>query len=190
MKSQFGAQLDSFADFVTFGIAIASLLFFSLQKLDLVHPGWILAASGVYVVAVAVRLARFNVTKLPLDDKMFYGIPTTATGGLLASWYLTWGSLGLSEEWMAPMPFVLLIASFAMISNIPVPKLKPTKNIPFNIFLVASVLTCYILVPLQMHPEFIFALTSSLTVGGILAFVIRPPTDSLFEEEAEPQHSY
>ena len=191
-SSKLGAELDSFADFVTFGIATASLLFFSLRTLDLVHPGWILASSGVYVVAVAVRLARFNVTTLPMGDKMFYGIPTTVMGGLLATWYLTWGSLGFSEEWMAPMPFVLLICSFAMISNIRLPKIKATKSVPFNIVLFACVLTCCILVPLQMHPEIILAITSSLTIGGIIAFAIHPPTeDVLFEEEeVEPQPSF
>ncbi|MEC7987119.1 MAG: CDP-alcohol phosphatidyltransferase family protein [Myxococcota bacterium] len=192
-SSKFGAELDSFADFVTFGVATAFLLLFSLRELDLVHPGWILASSGVYVVAVAVRLARFNVVKLPLQDKMFYGIPTTVMGGLLATWYLTWGELGLSEEWMAPIPFVLLICSFAMISNIRFPKIQATKSMPLNLILFACVLTCYTLVPLQMHPEIIMAITSSLTLFGVVFYAVNPPTaDPEFEEEEEvkPQPSF
>ena len=61
-SSKLGAELDSFADFVSFGIATAALLFFSLREMSLVHPGWLIATSGVYVVATAVRLARFNVS--------------------------------------------------------------------------------------------------------------------------------
>ena len=53
-SSDLGAELDSFADFVSFGLAVAALMFFSLREMSLVHPGWLVASSCVYVVAIAV----------------------------------------------------------------------------------------------------------------------------------------
>ena len=54
-SSPFGAQLDPFADFVSFGIAPAALFFFSLEHNEMVHHGWLIGAASVFVVAVASR---------------------------------------------------------------------------------------------------------------------------------------
>ena len=174
-SSPFGAQLDSFADFVSFGMAPAALLFFGLSEIDMVHYGWMMAASGIYVVAVASRLARFNVSEPPNGNVMFYGIPTTLMGALLSSGYLSWLKLGLIDEYMAPMPFVLFIASFAMVSNVKLPKLKIRKNMMFNVFQALNVLFAFIFAPLQMFPEVLFFQALFYVVVGIVWYGIYPP---------------
>lgn len=184
-SSKLGAELDSFADFVSFGLAPSALLFFSLREMSLTHPGWLVASCCVFVVATAVRLARFNVSKLPMGDHIFYGIPTTAIGGILSLYYLTWSKYSLPEEWIAPVPFILLVASFAMISNIPLPKLKATKNLPFNIVLVSLVIGCYGLGLARKHPELMLFVASSLVLFGVVTYAIRPPKLSDFDEETE-----
>lgn len=193
-SSDLGAELDSFADFVSFGLAVAALMFFSLREMSLVHPGWLVASSCVYVVAIAVRLARFNVTTMPMGKYIFYGIPTTAVGGILSLSYLTWSKFSLPETWMAPIPFILLIASFAMISNIPVPKMKRTKNLPFDIFLFTCVFASYILGFARRNPEFILSCAAGFLLYGIIVYAIRPPKLSDFEEvseeETNPQPSF
>lgn len=79
-SSRFGAELDSLADFIDFGVAPALLLFFwSLHELKTV--GW--AAALIFAIAAALRLARFNVM---IDDpnkpawagKFFTGMPAPA----------------------------------------------------------------------------------------------------------------
>ena len=193
-SSALGAELDSFADFVSFGLAIAALMFFSLREMSLVHPGWLVASSCVYVVAVSVRLARFNVSTMPMGKYIFYGIPTTAIGGILSLSYLTWEKFSLPESWMSPMPFVLLIASFAMISNIPLPKMKPTKNLVFNIFFFSCVALSYILGTARRNPEFILICAAGFVLFGIVTYAISPPNLSDFEdgteEESNPQPSF
>ncbi|ABD46166.1 CDP-alcohol phosphatidyltransferase family protein [Neorickettsia sennetsu] len=84
-SSNFGAELDSLADMVSFGVAPAFMLY--LWELHNIRVfGW--GITMVFVVCMAVRLARFNVTAtLPGTDgelkKFFYGVPAPA-GGILA----------------------------------------------------------------------------------------------------------
>ncbi|HSN98552.1 MAG TPA: CDP-alcohol phosphatidyltransferase family protein, partial [Candidatus Nanopelagicales bacterium] len=89
--SRFGVEFDSFADFVSFGVAPAALVHYRLLALGPL-PGALraalMAAAGLYVVALAVRLARFNITTG--DESVFQGIPGTLMGALLATGYLTW----------------------------------------------------------------------------------------------------
>ena len=62
-SSSFGAEMDSFADFITFGVAPSALVFFSLTGgvIDQAGEGTVAGACAVYTLAVAIRLARFNV---------------------------------------------------------------------------------------------------------------------------------
>ena len=184
-SSPFGAQLDSFADFVSFGIAPAALLFFGLSDVDMVHYGWMMASAGIYIVAVAARLARFNISEPPNGHLMFYGIPTTLMGALLSSGYLAWLKLGLIDEYMAPMPFVLFIASCAMVSNVRLPKLKVRKNMFLNIFQVLNILFAFVFAPLKMFPEILFCQGLFYVMVGIMWYGIRPP----MEDEGAEKHS-
>lgn len=77
-ESQMGAELDSLADFVNFGVAPAMLLY--QRDLHLIGwTGWIVAA--VYVLAAGIRLARFNVQLKSVTNskpaKWFVGLPST-----------------------------------------------------------------------------------------------------------------
>ena len=66
-SSEFGAQMDSFADFVSFGMAPAALMYWGLSANDMVNQVWLSAGCMVFVVATASRLARFNVASHPVD---------------------------------------------------------------------------------------------------------------------------
>lgn len=174
-SSEFGAQMDSFADFVSFGIAPAALLFFGLADNELVHYGWLMGSCGIFVVAVAGRLARFNVAEPPNGHLMFYGIPTTFMGAIIASGYLTWQKFGLSDEMMSPMPFVLFILAIAMVSAVKLPKLKVRKSMALNLFQGLNVLFAYIFAPLQLFPEVLFAQGVMYVTIGVIWYAIKPP---------------
>ena len=186
-SSKLGAELDSFADFVSFGVATAALFFFALRENSFVHPGWLMATSGVYVVAVAVRLARFNVSTPPMSKYLFYGLPTTFMGGILSLWFLVWHKYGLSQEIMSVMPFVLLICSLAMVSNIRSPKLRLSKHLPANILMFIILAICYALGILRKHPEIMFSLALSLVSFGVIKYAIFPPKLEDFEDPEEEQ---
>ncbi|WP_051929068.1 phosphatidylcholine/phosphatidylserine synthase [Thermopetrobacter sp. TC1] len=121
--SRFGAELDSLADFVNFGVTPAILIYlWSLNALG--NLGWIAALA--LAIACALRLARFNVM---LDDPdmpawkkgFFVGIPAPA-GALLAISPMYLGFLGLFADghMLAPyvLPWVVLVA-LGMISRLP-----------------------------------------------------------------------
>ncbi|WP_242848943.1 CDP-diacylglycerol--serine O-phosphatidyltransferase [Syntrophomonas palmitatica] len=111
--SEFGRELDSLCDLVSFGVAPAVLLY--AQVLDY-HTGWLgLLAAVFYIGCGAYRLARFNVLKI---DDYFVGIPITLAGALMA-----FVSIGAQTLGFIFTIISLLIVSFLMISTIRIPKL-------------------------------------------------------------------
>src|SRR5438132_3900163 len=121
--SRFGAELDSLADFVNFGVAPALILYFwGLHELG--HAGWI--AAMVFAICAGLRLARFNVM---IDDpnrpawagNFFVGMP--APGGaitVLLPIYLYF--LGMPRvSLVAPVTLIYTLAiAFLMVSRLPV----------------------------------------------------------------------
>jgi CDP-diacylglycerol--serine O-phosphatidyltransferase len=160
-SSEFGVQFDSFADFVVFGIAPAALIYTRLATLPAeyhVNTVLLLVGAGFFVVATAVRLARFNISEPPGGDKVFYGIPTTICGAFVASAYLVWDIHNLDMALLKSFSGLLLFSGFAMLSNVKLPKLKPRKNKAFNLFQAFNIAAVYVLVAMRLLPEYMFAL--------------------------------
>jgi len=78
--SDFGKELDSLCDVVSFGAAPAFMLYRVLQP---THPWQAALAAGIFAVCGAMRLARFN-TNPAIPGKGFTGMPITGAGGMLA----------------------------------------------------------------------------------------------------------
>jgi len=118
--SQFGTQLDSLADMVSFGVAPAMLVI-SFQDPER-FIGWALPVC--YVLAAGWRLARFNVRGASsLAHEGFCGLPTTGAGGGVAAVVLAQGFLlerGL-ELPVAFLPWMLAALAVLMVSPIPYP---------------------------------------------------------------------
>ncbi|MCF6320346.1 MAG: CDP-diacylglycerol--serine O-phosphatidyltransferase [Rhizobiaceae bacterium] len=120
--TKFGAQMDSLADFVNFGVAPAMLLYFWVLS-QAGNIGWISAL--IYVIGAGIRLARFNVMlenpKQPDWQKNFFlGVPAPAAAlVVLLPVYL--GLLGLDS--LREYPFIMVIFPVAigllMVSNLP-----------------------------------------------------------------------
>lgn len=82
-SSDFGLQLDSLADVISFGLAPA-ILAYAWGLSELGRWGW--AAGFLYVVACAMRLARFNIqTTTQVDKRYFVGMPSPPAAGVVAS---------------------------------------------------------------------------------------------------------
>lgn len=112
VSSEFGRELDSLADLVSFGVAPAILTYALILK-DY-RPAW-LVIPVVYVMCGALRLARFNVMHI---SGYFLGVPITAAGGIMAILVILSGYLpGIV------LPLVMIVLAYLMISKIRVPKL-------------------------------------------------------------------
>ncbi len=124
--TRFGEELDSLADVISFGMAPALLMYF----LEFSHAGklgWI--PCYLYVVAAAIRLARFNVmTAIKPSSSWFSGIPSPAAGMTLAvyypfsqtAWYRT--SLAYLELQHEIVLVLMLALAVLMVSRVPYPK--------------------------------------------------------------------
>lgn len=123
--SQFGIELDSISDVVSFGVAPGFLLYsFGLNELPFV--GIILSA--LPPLCGAVRLARFNVDAQNAPADFFKGLPTPAQAIMLAAFYLTfYDKLELFEGFKNGLNTVLIpvivVLSFLMVSTIPFDKM-------------------------------------------------------------------
>ncbi len=150
-KSVIGVQLDSLADMVSFGVAPAFVLFYTIRELTGTGtPEYLPFTAFAVPLFSALRLAKFNV-----DDEQttsFKGLPTPATGLLLASFpIMIMGCLaenkGIYYD-IVTNPYFLasvgLISSALMVSNIPMFSLKFsslswTENQTRYLFIVLSV---------------------------------------------------
>jgi CDP-diacylglycerol--serine O-phosphatidyltransferase len=120
-QSKFGAELDSLADFVNFGVAPGLILYFwQLQELG--NGGWI--AAMVYAISGGLRLARFNAS---IDDpnkpafaaNFFTGVPAPLGAiTVLLPVYLVF--LGISKPPATLTAFYTLVIAFLMVSRLPV----------------------------------------------------------------------
>jgi CDP-diacylglycerol--serine O-phosphatidyltransferase len=121
-QSKFGAELDSLADFVNFGVAPAMLMYvWGLSSLPR-GSGWIVAL--VFAMAMGLRLARFNsmidVEKPRWQSNYFTGMPAPA-GAVVVLLPLYLDNLGLFEvrTWPWLIALYVLVSAFLLVSTIP-----------------------------------------------------------------------
>jgi CDP-diacylglycerol---serine O-phosphatidyltransferase len=131
--SDFGAQLDSLCDLVTFGVAPAFLMVKMCPDFTYLHREamWIIAAA--FVACAAMRLARFNVESDDNDDHYsFTGLPTPAAAGCIAGFAILFYTLRREGNALAQaseidwymrrfLPAFTLMLSALMVSRIPYP---------------------------------------------------------------------
>lgn len=115
-SSPFGAQLDSLADMVNFGVAPA-VIAFNWQLYTLGKVGWLFAF--IYCACAGLRLARFN-TMLGVDDKRYFtGIPSPSAAALVVGYIYMCASYGLHNVYFTALgTFITLLAAVSMVSNV------------------------------------------------------------------------
>ena len=161
-QSNFGAQYDSLADMVAFGVAPA-LVVFSWGLANLGQAGWVL--TFLYIACTALRLAKFN-TQSSLAG--FTGLPSPAAAAVLACTIWVWTEQGGSAPSLlaaSAVGLVTTVMALLMVSNLPYysPKRLGLKGrVPF----VALVLVVLSFAVLLADPPLILLL---LSVGYALS---------------------
>ena len=152
--SKIGKELDSLGDVISFGVAPALIMYFwNLQYLD--KLGWFVCLT--YVVCVALRLARFNISseeEPSWKDNFFEGVPSPA-GGIIVLMPLVLSFSGLGEfffkiNYDLIVPIFFIMVSTLLISTIPTYSFKKivipramTKFLLFGIVLFFGSLLVY-----------------------------------------------
>ena len=167
-QSKFGAELDSLADFVNFGVAPGLIVYF-WQLHELGNGGWI--AAMVYAIAGGLRLARFNAT---MDDpnkpafaaNYFTGVPAPAAAVIvLLPVYLAF--LGLPQPPAMLTAFYTLLIGFLMVSRLPVFSGKTVRmRVPPEMVLPVFVSVIFFIALLIGYPWHIL---SACTVAYLLS---------------------
>jgi len=127
-SSEFGAELDSLADVVSFGMAPAIVVYhFGISGKGVAQgfDPWVLVPF-LYVACGAIRLARFNVATGDVGEmKDFQGIPIPVAALLLTTLVMASVEVGwkMAEEKIFMAPFVVIVA-LLMVSSIPLPSFK------------------------------------------------------------------
>jgi CDP-diacylglycerol---serine O-phosphatidyltransferase len=118
--TRFGAELDSLVDIVSFGVAPAFLIY-QLEFASASQAEWIFCY--FYVMAVAIRLARFNVTQAGRAKRYFIGLPSPAAGMTLATFY-PFTTTELYQQLFRFLPrhhlmqFLMIVLTILMVSNV------------------------------------------------------------------------
>ena len=146
--SEFGKELDSLTDFVSFGIAPAFILYFwELNKYGKI--GW--AITLVYSICCVIRLARFNLTKIDSSEEWkqnyFEGVPSPI-GGILILLPLIYELSDLEKifNFKQFTPYLTIIISLLLISKFPTFSFKKISIPPkLTILILFGVGTSFVL---------------------------------------------
>ncbi len=175
--STFGAEFDSMADLVSFGVAPAVLVFSAGMDIAGVRTEtgsfWVLSiAVGVFVLAGALRLARFNLTSEEPRTGWFLGVPITVAGGGLTSTAIIllvkYPDVAASLPLRLYLPVMMFVLALGMVSTLRFPKLMKRDNIFFNVFMGSNVIASYYFGITRTYPEFLFFMGIFLLITGII----------------------
>ncbi len=167
--SQVGKELDSLTDVISFGVAPAFIMYF-WQLNSLGRVGWLICL--IYVICVALRLARFNVsseTQASWKDNFFEGVPSPA-GGILVLMPLIYSKselqiINLDYSYFVPALFILI--SILLISKLPTYSFKKIA-VPrrLTIFLLFAVVLFFGMLLIYTH--------NVIVISGLLYLTLIP----------------
>jgi len=176
--SSFGAEFDSMADLVSFGVAPAVLMLNAGLQLGGIEYDtaqfWVLVvAVAVFVLAGAMRLARFNLASDVPSTGWFAGIPITAAGGGLVSSLvlvlIRHPDVAESLPLHLYMPVLMFVLALLMISRLRFPKARLRKSKAFNAFQIVVVAGVYYCGITRSYPEYLFGIGIVVLIAGIIA---------------------
>lgn len=212
-SSEFGKELDSLCDMVSFGVAPAVLVFM-LYLPDGFHlpvsarTESIVSGTGsymaiVYVICAALRLARFNTYQAEKRD-FFIGLPVPAAGGMLAAFvlFLQYYEPSLEHHQLGSFAFIALgptsvILALLMVSSVRYPKdrLKSFILAPRHAFLVLGITAFAIVLvhwAVSRHPSIVlFPLAVIYVISGIAytLYINFVPADQRLKDEDQLEAS-
>jgi CDP-diacylglycerol---serine O-phosphatidyltransferase len=196
--TRFGAELDSLVDVISFGVAPALLMYF----LDFSNAGrfaWILCY--IYVVAVALRLARFNVLSAGKPPSAWFtGLPSPSAGMTLAVYYpfsqTNWYQesiayyLDLQHEGLVVL---MLLLAVLMVSNVKYPKFPPigirSRKGIFGLTVHVIILLGGLFAPEYfLFPLGLFYVAFGIVRATVLGLMERPEPVPVIDERLAEDH--
>lgn len=168
----FGGELDSLVDAISFGVAPAFVMFMLYFS-----DGWSWMLPLVYLMAVVVRLARFNVEQGGEAKRHFHGLPSPTPGMILGTFF-PFSQTPFFQTYLATMPWprmmgvLMIVLGALMLSNVPyglMPKIsfKTRKGVLVSLWLFGNVFAA-----IAVPAYFFFPMLMGYTLWGLLGAVI------------------
>jgi len=190
--SAFGAELDSLVDAISFGVAPG----FILYTIFFTDTQWSWIVSFVYVTAVVVRLARFNIEQGGEAKRYFHGLPSPAGGMLLASYYpftqTPFFETYLADlAWHQIMGVGMVLLAVLMVSHVPYAKLpkigvRTPKGIANTVFVLGALFIAIYAPRYYFFTAGLLYVTWGLVKSVLLGLLDRlPGGDPLLDEEED-----
>lgn len=169
-QSAFGAEYDSLADMISFGMA-PSLVAFTWILQDVGKTGWVVAF--LYVACAALRLARFNVQIGSVDKKWFIGLPSPSAAALVAA--SVWTFHNFDAEAFGFKILMLLVVGAAgvlMVSNIRYYSFKDIDlkgPVPFVVLL--AIVLGFVVISIEPSVMLLLLFGTYVASGPVLALM-------------------
>ena len=190
--SKFGAELDSLVDAISFGVAPG----FIMYQIYFADTQWSWVLSFVYVTAVVVRLARFNVEQGGEAKRYFHGLPSPAAGMFLASFY-PFSQTPLFQAYLADLPWVrmtgvgVVLLGILLVSHIPYAKvprigLKTPRGLASTAFVLACLFMAVTIPRYYFFTSLFLYILYGLLKSVLLGLLDRlPGGDPLLDEDED-----
>ncbi len=153
-KSEFGAQFDSLADLVAFGLAPAFITFFAFRTWAsdwyCGHKAMMSVSLSFYVLCAAMRLARYNAVDISGGGhpRYFSGLASTLAGSMLVIAVILAKSYGFfvpeNAKWMKLFPVFMVLLGALMVSTFYLPKILRRENKLFDLVQTVLIVVVYI----------------------------------------------
>ena len=164
-SSEFGAEFDSLADLIAFGMAPAMLFYFYV---GFSYPKVGALVAAIFVIFGAIRLARFNVYVGISEPNVFIGLPIPTAAVAFSCWILFFMHNPHLKEYSVILPFLAVILSILMVSHIRYPSFKSIKLDKGQLFraFIGVLALCSLLY--IWFAETLTALVTIYTLGGLV----------------------
>ena len=172
-QSEFGMQMDSLADVITFGVAPAVVVHkWGLHQLNIVGT----LAAFLYVACGAIRLARFNVmaARGSGSTRFFVGLPIPLAAGVLMSLVMFHQrTYGRPAQHTQPILALTLVVAYLMVSNVRYRTFKNVRVGRKSLTLAALFVLVFVVLAIRVRPAFALLICACSYVGlGLVEEVI------------------
>ena len=185
--SKFGEHYDSLVDMISFG-ATPAILVYTWALKPFGRWGWL--AAFLYIICVALRLARFNLQSSSSENKYFQGLPSPPSAVMLAATVILFTRFTFDDALTVIIPLITAVLALLMVSNLRYYSFKDVdfrRRRPFNV-LVALIL---LLILFLAEPEILlFAATAFYILSGPVVFLFKARKKKMQKEILEESEQY
>jgi CDP-diacylglycerol--serine O-phosphatidyltransferase len=189
-SSQFGVELDSLADVVSFGVAPSFMAY--QVYLRTIEP-WGILIAALPVVLGAIRLARFNVQLIGFDKEYFNGLPIPMQAITMCAFILQFGYEKIIAGSLASIELIVLVVvlSLLMVSHVKydtMPKLSKLqlKSHPYKFIVIFIALLVLVFSKLLLDKNYLFLMLMLYVIFGLIKAAVAWIKKTFIKTENEP----